>query len=128
MCIKCLHCSSFILNSNFVLLCCSFSCYSAVFFYVGNEADVTLYVEHTGLMWENAQAMNARIVFAEHRYYGESQPFGAASSMFYEYMTHEQALADYAELAYYLSTEAIASGGVKQPFIAFGGMYIYSSI
>jgi len=45
----------------------SFFINRAVFFYVGNEADVTLYVEHTGLMWENAQAMNARIVFAEHR-------------------------------------------------------------
>jgi lysosomal Pro-X carboxypeptidase len=95
----------------------------AVFFYVGNEADVTLYVEHTGLMWEHAQEMNARIVFAEHRYYGTSQPFGAASSMFYEYMTHEQALADYAALAYFLSNDAIANGGVKQPFIAFGGSY-----
>jgi hypothetical protein len=41
--------------------------------------------------------------------------------MFYEYMTHEQALADYAALAYFLSSEAIASGGVKQPFISFGG-------
>ena len=39
----------------------------AVFFYAGNEADVTLYVEHTGLIWENAAAFGAKIVFAEHR-------------------------------------------------------------
>ncbi|RLN98430.1 hypothetical protein BBJ28_00025722, partial [Nothophytophthora sp. Chile5] len=40
----------------------------SIFFYVGNEADVTLYLNHTGLMWENAAAFNALIVFAEHRY------------------------------------------------------------
>ena len=41
-------------------------------FYFGNEADVTLYVNATGLMWENAPALNALVVFAEHRYYGQS--------------------------------------------------------
>ena len=93
----------------------------AIFFYNGNEADVTLYVEHTGLMWENAARFNARIVFAEHRYYGESQPFGNASrnGEFLEYMTHDQAAADYATLAYALATEA----GVRQPVILFGGSY-----
>ena len=30
-----------------------------VFFYVGNEGDVTLYADHTGLMWENAEAEGA---------------------------------------------------------------------
>ena len=41
-----------------------------IFFYLGNEADVSLYVDHTGLMWENAEAFNAMLIFAEHRYYG----------------------------------------------------------
>ncbi len=39
----------------------------AIFFYVGNEGPVTNYADHTGLMWENAAAAGALIVFAEHR-------------------------------------------------------------
>ena len=39
-----------------------------VFFYFGNEDDVTLYINHTGLMWENAPRFHALLVFAEHRY------------------------------------------------------------
>ncbi|ETK76487.1 hypothetical protein L915_17114, partial [Phytophthora nicotianae] len=47
-----------------------------MFFYVGNEADVELYLNHTGLMWENADEFGAMLVFAEHRYFGKSVPFG----------------------------------------------------
>lgn len=39
----------------------------SVFFYFGNEDDVTLYVNHTGLMWENAESFGALLIFAEHR-------------------------------------------------------------
>jgi hypothetical protein len=41
-----------------------------IFFYFGNEANVELYVDHTGLMWENAAKFGAALVFAEHRFYG----------------------------------------------------------
>jgi lysosomal Pro-X carboxypeptidase len=94
-----------------------------VFFYNGNEADVTLYVEHTGLMWENAQALGCRLVFAEHRYYGASMPFGDATPLYPSYMTHEQAAADYATLALALAQNATAAGVPAQPFILFGGSY-----
>ncbi|KAF8054905.1 hypothetical protein HT031_006904 [Scenedesmus sp. PABB004] len=38
-----------------------------IWLYLGNEADVTLYLNHTGLMWENGPAFGALLVFAEHR-------------------------------------------------------------
>ena len=47
-----------------------------MFFYTGNEADVELYVNATGLMWEMSAENGTRalLVFAEHRYYGQSRP------------------------------------------------------
>ena len=53
-------------------------------------------------------------------YYGESQPFGASSPQYPFYLTHEQALADYAALIFYLQTSVL---GAVQPVIAFGGSY-----
>lgn len=38
-----------------------------IFFYLGNEADVTLYLNNSGLMWESAPLFRAMLVFAEHR-------------------------------------------------------------
>ena len=45
-----------------------------IFFYTGNESPVDQYVNQTGLMWELAPKHGALIVFAEHRYQGESVP------------------------------------------------------
>jgi hypothetical protein len=45
-----------------------------IFFYLGNESNVELYLNHTGLMWEHAQEFGAMLVFAEHRYFGKSVP------------------------------------------------------
>ncbi|TDH66837.1 hypothetical protein CCR75_005973 [Bremia lactucae] len=91
-----------------------------VFFYTGNEGDVTLYANHTGLMWENAQTFKALVVFAEHRYYGKSLPFADKYMDHLGYLTHDQALADYTELIYHLQQNNNASG---HPVIAFGGSY-----
>ena len=43
-----------------------------MFFYLGNEADVLLYLNNTGLMWELAERHQAMLVFAEHRFYGNA--------------------------------------------------------
>ncbi|CAH0489467.1 unnamed protein product [Peronospora farinosa] len=91
-----------------------------VFFYTGNEGDVTLYANHTGLIWEHALAFKALVVFAEHRYYGKSFPFGDKYMDHLAYLSHDQALADYAELIYHLQKKYDA---FNHPVIAFGGSY-----
>ena len=45
-----------------------------IFFYTGNESPIEPYVNNTGLMWNLGAKMAALIVFAEHRFEGQSQP------------------------------------------------------
>ena len=47
-----------------------------IFLYLGNEADIKMFVNNTGIMWENAKSFRAMVLFVEHRYYGKSIPFG----------------------------------------------------
>lgn len=56
-------------------------------------------------MWEIAQEFQALLVFAEHRYYGESMPYGNSSFANQSrlgYLTSQQALADYVDLITFL--------------------------
>ncbi|NXI68716.1 PCP carboxypeptidase, partial [Anseranas semipalmata] len=95
-----------------------------ILFYTGNEGDITWFCNNTGFMWDVAEELNAMLVFAEHRYYGESLPFGNESfsdSKHLNYLTSEQALADFAVLIEYLK-ETIA-GARYSPVIAIGGSY-----
>jgi len=107
-----------------------------VFFYFGNEAEVTAYIEYTGFMWEQADEFNALLVFAEHRYYGESMPYGESEivddTQKLKYLTTEQALADYADLidnlqknawgySHEIDMNSYEVGG--EPIIGFGGSY-----
>lgn len=95
-----------------------------VFFYTGNEDEVENFIVNTGIMWDWAPEFKALIVFAEHRYYGQSLPFGDKS---YEsphnlgYLSSEQALADYADLILHL--RFALPGAEKSPVVAFGGSY-----
>jgi lysosomal Pro-X carboxypeptidase len=94
-----------------------------MFFYVGNEADVELYLNHTGLMWENAAEFGAMLVFAEHRYFGKSLPFGDVQEMVahVEFLSIEQTLTDYAVLITHLKEEVYRKRDL--PVVGFGGSY-----
>ncbi|CAJ0598098.1 unnamed protein product [Cylicocyclus nassatus] len=100
-----------------------------IFFYTGNEGDVEGFATATGMMWDLAPMFNAAIIFAEHRFYGASLPFGNESYSSIEnmgYLTSEQALADFAALLFTLKTP---NNGMPVSYpksttvIAFGGSY-----
>ncbi|XP_051535604.1 lysosomal Pro-X carboxypeptidase isoform X3 [Myxocyprinus asiaticus] len=75
-------------------------------------------------MWDVAEQLEAMLVFAEHRYYGESMPFGEESysnAKYLNYLTSEQALADFAVLIKAL--KKTLPGAQKSSVIAIGGSY-----
>ncbi|XP_077632324.1 lysosomal Pro-X carboxypeptidase isoform X1 [Crocuta crocuta] len=96
----------------------------SILFYTGNEGDIVWFCNNTGFMWDVAEELKAMLVFAEHRYYGESLPFGNNSfkdSRYLNYLTSEQALADFAVLIKHL--KRTIPGAKNQPVIAIGGSY-----
>lgn len=95
-----------------------------IFFYTGNEGDITWFCNNTGFMWDIAPEFKSLLIFAEHRYYGESLPFGDksyANASVLNYLTAEQALADFAELIRFV--KQTVPGAANSPVIAFGGSY-----
>ncbi|XP_064636783.1 lysosomal Pro-X carboxypeptidase-like isoform X2 [Lineus longissimus] len=75
-----------------------------------------------GFMWEIAPIFKALVIFAEHRYYGKSMPYGKDSykdPAHLQYFTSEQALADYAVFIRNITKDA----GRNNPVIVFGGSY-----
>ncbi|XP_066521849.1 lysosomal Pro-X carboxypeptidase [Hoplias malabaricus] len=95
-----------------------------ILFYTGNEGDITWFCNNTGFMWDTAEELGAMLVFAEHRYYGESLPFGNQSysnAKYLNYLTSEQALADFAVLI--KNIKMTFPGAQNSPVIAIGGSY-----
>ncbi|XP_034935448.1 lysosomal Pro-X carboxypeptidase isoform X2 [Chelonus insularis] len=94
-----------------------------IFFYTGNEGWIEVFAENTGFMWDIAPNFGALLVFAEHRYYGESLPYGNKSysdAKYLGYLNSQQALADYVQLIEFLKSDPkLKSSSV----IAFGGSY-----
>ncbi|GAB6029669.1 hypothetical protein CHUAL_005401 [Chamberlinius hualienensis] len=94
-----------------------------IFFYTGNEGSVGMFAQNTGILFDWAPEFKALIVFSEHRYYGESMPYGNQSYDLDKlgWLNSEQALADYTELVVYIKNTF--PGAKYSPVIAFGGSY-----
>ena len=95
------------------------------FFYAGNEADITVFIRNSGFIFETAKEMHALVVFAEHRYYGQSFPFGGAAAALtpqnISYLTVEQAMADFNLLNVHIREKWNLSP--SSAFVVFGGSY-----
>lgn len=95
-----------------------------IFFYTGNEGSITTFANNSGLMWDWAPEFRALLIFAEHRYYGKSMPYGPESFKGPEklgYLTVEQALADYADLLEHI--RKTLPGAADSQVVSFGGSY-----
>ncbi|XVE86949.1 hypothetical protein DITRI_Ditri18aG0076400 [Diplodiscus trichospermus] len=96
-----------------------------IFLYCGNEGDIEWFAVNTGFVWELAPRFGAMVLFPEHRYYGESMPYGSKEEAYknattLSYLTAEQALADFAVLITDLKRNLSAEGC---PVVLFGGSY-----
>ncbi|KAL6222748.1 hypothetical protein ACLB2K_006139 [Fragaria x ananassa] len=96
-----------------------------IFLYCGNEGDILWFAENTGFVWDLAPRFGAMVLFPEHRYYGESMPFGSEEEAYknastLSFLTAEQALADFAVLITELKRNWSAEGC---PVVLFGGSY-----
>ncbi|KAK1263822.1 putative serine protease EDA2 [Acorus gramineus] len=96
-----------------------------IFVYTGNEGDIEWFAQNTGFFFENAPHFKALLVFIEHRFYGESIPFGGKgvaykNSSTLGYLSSTQALADYATLIIDLKKNLSAE---SSPVIVGGGSY-----
>ncbi|CAB3402272.1 unnamed protein product [Caenorhabditis bovis] len=100
-----------------------------IFFYTGNEGSLESFVTATGMMFDIAPIFHATIIFAEHRFYGQTQPFKKDSYNNIQnmgYLTSEQALADFAEVLTEFkkpNNQFNISYPADAPVISFGGSY-----
>ena len=94
-----------------------------IFFYTGNESPVEEYVNNSGLQWTLAKEQNALLIFAEHRYFGESIPAIEGTENCLAYLSSEEALADYATLINHIKREWSDGVYENSAVIAFGGSY-----
>jgi len=93
---------------------------SCSLFYAGGEGEVESFVENTLFLQELASRFSCNLVYAEHRWYGESIPgMNTIDPTNYTYLTSYQAMADFERIARNFSipnTKTIAIGG------SYGGM------
>ncbi|KAL2630233.1 hypothetical protein R1flu_014919 [Riccia fluitans] len=96
-----------------------------IFLYCGNEGNIEWFAENSGFIWDIAPRYGALLVFPEHRYYGDSMPFGSQEAAYKDaeslaYLNSEQALADFVTLISDLKRRLSAEAS---PVVLFGGSY-----
>nr|GLL33996.1 lysosomal Pro-X carboxypeptidase-like [Ipomoea trifida] len=98
---------------------------SPIFAWLGAETPINYDPIGVGFLTDNAPGFKALLVYIEHRYYGESIPFGNMEEALRNetirgYLNSAQALADYAELLLYIKNTYSAQ---DSPIIVVGGSY-----
>ncbi|XP_019176721.1 PREDICTED: lysosomal Pro-X carboxypeptidase-like [Ipomoea nil] len=98
---------------------------SPIFAWLGAETPIDYDPIAIGFLTDNAPRFKALLVYIEHRYYGESIPFGTMEEVLRNetargYFNSAQALADYAEVLLYIKKKYSAQ---DSPIIVVGGSY-----
>lgn len=96
-----------------------------ILFYTGNEGGIWAFYNNSGFVTTTlAQKWKAMVVFAEHRFYGTSMPFGNttfADKNNLKFLKVEQVLWDYVDLLQFLKQQDPTLK--NKATIAFGGSY-----
>ncbi|KAH9700236.1 prolylcarboxypeptidase-like protein [Citrus sinensis] len=98
---------------------------SPIIVYIGEEAPLTFGVHGKGFIVDLASRFKAMLLYIEHRYYGDSMPFGSFDEAFRDantlgFLSSTQALADCAQLITDVKRNLSAE---NCPVIAIGGSY-----
>ena len=99
-----------------------------VLLYTGNEGSIVSFWNNTAAPFLYAKSRGGFVLFVEHRYFGESLPFGKNSfdGDALRFCSSQQALADYADVLGSISRKELFSSFARldsAPVIAFGGSY-----
>ncbi|XP_075500205.1 uncharacterized protein LOC142538794 isoform X1 [Primulina tabacum] len=96
-----------------------------IFAYLGAEAPLDDDLGSIGFLTDNAPSFKALLVYIEHRYYGNSSPFGSLKEVIRNetrrgYFNSAQAIADYAQVLLHVKEQFSAH---ISPIIVVGGSY-----
>jgi len=99
-----------------------------ILFYTGNEGGIYSFYNNSGYITDTlAKKFGAVVVFAEHRFYGKSWPFGTAAKSFtrenVRYLTVPQVMRDYVNLINVLKSDINHLELENRAVILNGGSY-----
>jgi lysosomal Pro-X carboxypeptidase len=77
-------------------------------------------VNNSGFQWSLAEKYGALVIFAEHRFFGESIPNITGLDSCLSYLSSQEALADYIAVINFFRRER---GAAASPVVSFGGSY-----